>query len=54
MLWQALELLEAGISPSKITSKKYFPQLTQEHLRATLHFAAEQFRKRDFIAFPNS
>ena len=46
-----LELLEADISPSEITSKKYFPQLSADHIRAALHFAASQLRHREFISF---
>jgi len=51
MVWQILELLEAGIPVTEITSAKYFPQLTAGHIRAALHFAAEQFKRREFIAF---
>ena len=54
MVWQVLELLEAEVSVSEITSKKYFPQLTSDHVRAALHFAAEQFKNREFIAFSKS
>jgi len=51
MVWQVLELLEAGISPAEIASKKYFPRLTPNHIRAALHYAAEQFKNREFFAF---
>jgi len=51
MVWQLLELLEAGVSPTEITSKKYFPRLTPAHIRAALHYAAEQFKNREFVAF---
>ena len=53
-VWTLLELLEAGISTAEITSKKYFPQLTEEHIRAALHYAAEQFKHREFVAFAKS
>ena len=46
-----LELLEAGIPSSVITSRKYFPRLTPDHIRAALHFAAAQLRNREFVAF---
>ena len=49
-----LALLEAGVSVSEMTSKKYFPQLSPAHVRAALHFAAEQLRHREFIAFSKS
>ncbi len=51
MLWQILDLLEAGISAEKICSENYFPQLKPDHIKAALHFASEQFKKREFIAF---
>lgn len=51
MVWQILELLEAGVSAAEITSEKYFLQLREEHIKAALHYAAEQFKNRDFIAF---
>ena len=54
MVWQVLELLEAGISPGEITSAKYFPRLTPEHIQAALHYAAEQLKHREFVAFSKS
>ena len=54
MVWQVLELLEAGIRSSDVTSRKYFPQLTAEHIRAALHFAAEQLKHREFVGFAKS
>lgn len=51
MVWQILELLEAGVSAQEITSEDYFPQLTPEHIRAALHLAAEQLKHREFVAF---
>ena len=54
MVWQILELLEAGLSVREITSKNYFPQLKADHIRAALHYAAEQFKSREFIAFSKS
>ena len=40
MVWQILELLEAGVSVQEITSPTDFPQLTPEHIKAALHYAA--------------
>ena len=51
MVWQILELLEAGVSVDEITSSKYFPQLTAEHIRAALHLAAEQLKHRELVLF---
>ena len=51
MVWQILELLEAGVPLNAMTSAKYFPQLTAEHIRAALHLAAEQLKRREFVTF---
>ena len=51
MVYLILELLEAGVSPKEITSRKYYPSLKQKHIRAALHYAAEQLKNRQFIAF---
>ena len=42
MVWQVLEMVEAGMSTSDII--KEFPALTGEHVRAALHYAAELTR----------
>ena len=44
-----LELLEAGVTPAVITSKKYFPRLTHNHVRAALHFAAEYAKHQEYL-----
>ena len=54
MVWQILELLEAGVSVDEMTSRKYFPRLTPKHIQAALHYAAEQFKHREFVAFAKS
>mgnify|MGYP001617200490 CR=1 FL=1 len=51
MVWQILELLEASASVAEITSERYFPQITPEHIRAALHLATEQLKHREFVAF---
>ena len=48
MVWQILELLEAGLSVAEITSEKYFPQLTPEHIKAALQYAARALEFREF------
>jgi len=53
MVWQILELLETHVPVEEITSEKYFPQLTPDHIRAALHLAAEQLKHREFVAFPS-
>ena len=48
MVWQILELLEAGVPVAEITSDDYFPQLTPAHIRAALHDAARVLEAREF------
>jgi uncharacterized protein (DUF433 family) len=36
-----LELLAEGISKEEITSAKYYPELTPQHIKAALEYAAE-------------
>jgi uncharacterized protein (DUF433 family) len=49
-----LELLGAGISPAEIRSTKYFPRLSERHIRAALQYAAAQLNNREFVAFSKS
>ncbi len=53
-VWIILELLEAGVPVREITSKTYYPRLTPKHIQAALHFAAEQVKHREFVAFAKS
>lgn len=46
-----LELLEGGVRPEEIVSEKYYPQLTLEHIRAALHFAAEYAKNQEYLPF---
>jgi len=39
MVSQVLDLLSAGISPEKIISKDYFPDITLEEIYACIDFA---------------
>ena len=43
MVWQLLEMLEAGASEEEITEA--YPSLTKKHIKAALHLAAEQLAK---------
>lgn len=45
-----LELLEAGVSTEKILSD-YYPQLSQQSIRAALHYAAELIKSEEFVPF---
>ena len=44
MVWQVLEMVEAGVSTSDII--KEFPALTEAHVKAALHYAAELTRSK--------
>ena len=47
MVWQILELLEGDVPVETITSEDYFPQLTPEHVKAALHYAARVLEYRE-------
>ena len=48
MVYLVLEFLEAGVSFQDITSR-YFPQLTEEAVRAALHYAAEVIKQQEYV-----
>lgn len=50
MVYLVLEMLEAGETPEEITSKAY-PQLTPNHVKAALHYAAEVIKIGEFTPF---
>jgi uncharacterized protein (DUF433 family) len=50
-VYLVLELLEGGVRPEEIVSQKYYPQLTLEHVRAALHFAAEYAKNQEYLPF---
>ena len=47
MIWQVLEMLEAGESFDDIVEA--FPSLTKEHIKAALHYAAERLAGERFV-----
>ena len=47
MVYLILELLEAGVSHEEIC-KAYYPTLTDEHIKAALHYAARVLEEREF------
>lgn len=49
-----LELLEGGVKPEEIVGKDYYPQLTLDHIRAALHFAAEFAKNQEHFFFEKS
>lgn len=48
MVYQALELLEAGIAPDEII-RDYYPSLKKESIQAALHYASLLLRDREFV-----
>lgn len=50
MVYLVLELLEGGVSPEEII-KRYYRKLTQKHIQATLHYAAELMRTGESVPF---
>ncbi len=49
MVYQILELLEAGVTPEQIAGKDYFPQLTPRHIEAALHYAGQIMRTHEYV-----
>lgn len=47
MVWQVLEMLEAGMSAEEIIEG--FPSLTKEHIKAALHYAASLIKGRENV-----
>ena len=48
-VYVVLELLEGGIAPEAIVGADYYPELTLEHVRAALHFAAEYAKHQEYL-----
>ncbi|MBI1871785.1 MAG: DUF433 domain-containing protein [Chlamydiae bacterium] len=49
-----LELLEGGVKSEEIVGENYYPELTLEHIRAALHFAAEYAKNQEYTLFQKS
>ena len=49
MVWQILEMLEAGIPIKEILEA--FPSINENHIKAALHYAASLMRGRDNVQF---
>ena len=47
MVWQVLEMLEGGAAYKGITEA--FPSLTEKHIKAALHYAAERLAGERFV-----
>ena len=50
-VYVVLELLEGGVNPEQIVGEKYYPELTLDHVRAALHFAAEYAKNQEHSLF---
>ncbi|MEK6952688.1 MAG: DUF433 domain-containing protein [Nanoarchaeota archaeon] len=51
MVWQVLEMLEAGVPVEEIITSFITP-LTREHIKAALQFAANITKGRDNVVIP--
>ncbi len=49
MVWQVLEMLEAGMPIKEI--HEAFPSITEDHVKASLKYAADLMRGRDNVQF---
>lgn len=48
-VYVVLELLEGGVLPQTIVGPDYYPQLTPDHVRAALHFAAQYAKNQEYL-----
>ncbi len=47
MVWQVLEMIEAGMTPGQIIDD--FPSISKEHIRAALRYAAALTKGRENV-----
>ncbi len=50
MVYLVLGLLEEGVSVEEITGDQYYPQLSQRHIAAALHYAGELLKTREYAS----
>ena len=48
-VYVVLELLEAGLTPQQVIGPDYYPDLTLDHVRAALHFAAQYAKHQEYL-----
>lgn len=48
-VYVVLELLEGGKNPEEITGPDYYPELTLEHVRAALRYAADYAKNQECL-----
>lgn len=49
MVHLVLDLLEAGVPIEEITGESYYPQLTENHVKAALHYASDLLKSREYV-----
>lgn len=49
MVYQVLDLLAAGKTPEEIVSADYFPDLTEEDIRACIYYASHVIRDERIV-----
>jgi len=54
MVYQVLDLLEAGLTPSEITSEDYFPDLTLDDVYACIAYANQLVKNEEIYFFEAS
>ena len=50
-VYVVLELLEGGVKPEDVVGKDYYPDLSLDHIRAALHFAAQYAKNQEYTPF---
>jgi uncharacterized protein (DUF433 family) len=53
-VYLVLELMEGGLSPEQILGPDYYPELTKDHIKAALHFAAQYAKNQEHGFFRKS
>ena len=49
-IYLVLDLIEGGISIPEIR-KRYYPQLSEEAIKASIHYASEIIKTNEFVPF---
>ena len=50
-VYAVLELLEGGVKPEEIVGENYYPNLSLEHIRIALRFAAQWANNQEYFPF---
>ncbi len=49
-IYLVLDLIEGGVSISEIR-KRYYPRISEEAIKAAIHYASEIIRTNEFVPF---